>query len=112
MLCDLGHPLLLLARPRRKRSSVRLGSDDDFVNMIALGTFERADVETYACRRDSGEHHVSMAPRAGGALDSNVDAIGQGMRFRHDAFLIEAGAQHSQSPVMCLWGTSGDGSQH
>jgi hypothetical protein len=45
---------------------------------------------------------VSVAPWAGGALDLNVDVAGEGIRFCHDASLKEAGAQHSQSPVMCL----------
>jgi hypothetical protein len=43
-----------------------------------------------------------MAPWAGGALDLNVDVVGEGTRFWHDASLKEAGARHSQSPVMCL----------
>jgi hypothetical protein len=72
------------------------------VNVIAFGAFERAEIETHARRHDAREHHVSMAPWAGGALDLSVDVVGHGIGFCHDASLKEAGAQHSQSPVMCL----------
>jgi hypothetical protein len=88
--------------PWRKRLPERLGSDHYLVNVIAFGALERAEIETHARRRDAREHHVSMAPGAGRALDLNVDVVGQGTGFWHDASLKEAGARHSQSPVMCL----------
>jgi hypothetical protein len=88
--------------PWRKRLSECFGSDRYFVNVIALGAFEHAEIETRARRHDAREHHVSMAPWAGGALDLNVDVVGNGIEFGHDASLKEAGARHSQSPVMCL----------
>jgi hypothetical protein len=72
------------------------------VKVIALGALKRAEVETHAHGHDASEHHMSMALWTGGALDMNVDVVGQGMRLWHDASLKEAGAQHSQSPVMCL----------
>jgi hypothetical protein len=53
--------------------------------MFTLGALERAEVETHAFRHDAGEHHLSTAFRAGGALDVYVDAFGQEMGFWHDA---------------------------
>jgi hypothetical protein len=69
--------------------------------VIASGAFKRAEVEPYARGHNAREHHIGMALRAGGAVDMNVDGIGQGTGFRHDASLDEAGAQHSLSPVVC-----------
>lgn len=69
------------------------------MNVVALKALKRSEVETHALRRDASEHHVSMAFWTGGTLDVNVDAVGQGMRFWHDASLAETGAQHSLSPV-------------
>jgi len=82
------------------------------MNVVAFGALKDVEVETQACRHDTSEHHVSLAPWAGGALDLNVDVVGQGVRFRHHASLKGAGAQHSQSPVMCLLRTRRDGRQH
>jgi hypothetical protein len=70
--------------------------------MIAPGALKRAEVEPHACGHDASEHHVGVALWAGGAMGINVDGIGQGTGFRHDASLNKAGAQHSLSPVMCL----------
>ena len=67
--------------------------------MFTLGALERAEVETHAVRHDAGEHHLSTASWAGGALDVYVDAFGQEVGLWHDASLNEAGAQHSRSPV-------------
>jgi hypothetical protein len=68
-------------------------------NLVALWALKRAEVETHAYRHDASEHHVSMAAWANGAVNVNVDVVGQGMRLWHDASLDEAGAQHSQSPL-------------
>jgi hypothetical protein len=61
--------------PWRKRLPERVGSDHYFVNVIALGALKLAEIETHARRRDAREHHVSMAPRASGALDLSVDVV-------------------------------------
>jgi hypothetical protein len=47
--------------------------DQHLVNVVAFGALERAEVETCARRRDAGEHHVSVAFRAFGAMDLNVE---------------------------------------
>jgi hypothetical protein len=52
---------------------------------------------------------MSIALSADRAMDVNVDVFGQGMGFWHDAFLKEAGAQHSLSPVYACEVDSGDG---
>jgi hypothetical protein len=62
--------------PWRKRLPERVGSDHYFVNVIALGALKRAEIEAHARRHDAREHHVSMAPWAGGALDLSVDVVG------------------------------------
>jgi hypothetical protein len=72
------------------------------MNVIALGALECAEVETHAYRHDASKHHVSVAFSAGRALDLNVDVAGHGTNFWHCASLKEAGAQRSQSPVVCL----------
>jgi hypothetical protein len=51
---------------------------------------------------------MSIALWAGRAMDVNADVFGQGMGFWHDAFLKEAGAQHSLSPVYACEVDSGD----
>jgi hypothetical protein len=70
--------------------------------VFAFGALEHADVETYAVRHDTGERHLSTASRAGGALDVYVDAIGQRMRFWHDASLKEGGSATLSVIGMCL----------
>ena len=86
-----------------KRATERASGDHHLVNVIALRALKRAEVETRACGRDASEHHVSMADRAIGAIDLNVEMGEQGMRFRHDASPKGGGsATLSLSPVMCL----------
>jgi hypothetical protein len=63
----------------------RFGGDYRLVNVVAFGALKDPEVETYACGHDASEHHVSAAPWAGGALDSNADVVGQRMRFWHKA---------------------------
>jgi hypothetical protein len=75
----------------------RLGGDDHLVNVVALGALEDPEVETPACGHDAGEHHVSVAPCAGGAFYSSVDVVGQGTGFWHDASLKQAGARNTLS---------------
>jgi hypothetical protein len=72
------------------------------VKAIAPRTFKRAEIEPGVRGHDASEHHVSMTLWASGALDVEVDAIGQRMELWHDASLKDAGAQHSLSPVMRL----------
>lgn len=80
----------------------RFGGDSHLVNVIALRALKRAEVEPRARRHDAREHHGSMASGASWPLDVSIDVVGKKMGFLHDASLKEAGAQHSQSPVMCL----------
>jgi hypothetical protein len=79
------------------------------VKVVAPGTFKDAEIKTNASGHDAREHHVSMALGASGTLNWNVDVVGQGMEFWHDAFLKLVGAQHSRSPVTCLWCSTGNG---
>jgi hypothetical protein len=79
------------------------------VNVVALWAFKGVEVEPHACRHDASEHHMSIALSADRAVDVNADVFGQGMGFWHDAFLKEAGAQHSLSPVHACEVDSGDG---
>jgi hypothetical protein len=60
-----------------------IGLYNHIMNVIAAGAFERAEVETHACRRDVSKHHVSMAFWAGTALDLNVDVAGHRTNFWH-----------------------------
>lgn len=70
------------------------------MNVFALRALKRADIETHTRRHDPSEHHVSVAPWAGRAMDVKVDVVRQEIGFLHDASLVEkAGAQHSLSPV-------------
>jgi hypothetical protein len=75
------------------------------VNVVALGALKHAESETHACRHDASKHHVTMALGASGVMDVIVDVFGPGTKFRHDASLEQAGAgaQLSQSPVICPW---------
>jgi hypothetical protein len=55
------------------------------VNVVALRALKGAEVKANACRDNAGEHHASMASRAGRALDLNTDMVGQEIGFLHDA---------------------------
>jgi hypothetical protein len=79
------------------------------MNVVAFRALKGAEVEPHACRHDASEHHTSIALSEDRAMDVNVDVFGQGMGFWHDAFLKEAGAQHSLSPVYACEVDSGDG---
>jgi hypothetical protein len=79
------------------------------MNVVARWALKDAEIEPHACRHDASEHHMSIALSADRAMDVNVDVFGQGMGFWHDAFLKEAGAQHSLSPVYACEVDSGDG---
>jgi hypothetical protein len=93
---------------RFKLTPGRLVGDHHFVNVVAFGALKGSEVEARAYGHDAGEHHVGLALWAGRAMDLNVDVVGQGTRFRHDASLEEAGAQRSLSPI-CAWQSRGDG---
>jgi hypothetical protein len=69
----------------RKRPPERFGGDHHLLDVIALRTFKRAEIETNACGHDAGEQHAGMTSRAGGALDTSVDLFGQEIGFLHDA---------------------------
>lgn len=71
----------------------RFGGDHHLLGVVAVRALKDPKVETDAYRHDASEHHVSVAPWAGGALDLNVDVIGQRMRFWHNASLKQAGAR-------------------
>jgi len=58
------------------------------VNVIALWALECAEIKTHTCWHDAGEHHVSIALRAGRPLKLNVDVFRQEIGFLHDASLI------------------------
>lgn len=75
----------------------RFGGDHHLVSVVAVGALEDPEVETYAYGHDASEHHVSVTLGAGGALDLNVDIVGQGMRFWHGASLKQAGARNTLS---------------
>jgi hypothetical protein len=90
-----GAPVPALSRPTECA-----GLNYYLMNAITLRALERAEVETHAVRHDASKHHLSTASWAGGALDENIDAFGQGMGFWHDASLKQAGAQHSRSPII------------
>ena len=53
---------------RDKRLFERFGDDYHLVNVVARGALKDPEVETHACGHDASEHHVSVAPRAGGAF--------------------------------------------
>jgi hypothetical protein len=79
------------------------------MSVVALRTLKGTEAKPHACRHNANDHHVSLALRAGWAVDESADVFGQGMGFWHDASLKEAGAQHSQSPVEACELDSGDG---
>jgi hypothetical protein len=72
------------------------------VNMLALRALKGVEVESNSCGHDTKEHHASMAPWAGMALDLNTDIVWQKIRFLHMLPLEQAGAQHSLSPISAL----------
>jgi hypothetical protein len=65
-----------------------IGLDHHLFNVITLGAFKGADVETHTCRRDASDHHVSAAIWAGRTMEVKVDTFRQEIGFLHDAFLI------------------------
>jgi hypothetical protein len=74
------------------------------VNAGALRAFERAEVETHTSRHDAREHRDSTAFWARWPMDAGTYVVRQEIRFLHNAsFKGKAGAQHSLSPVGCLW---------
>jgi hypothetical protein len=70
---------------RAARLAERFGGNQNDVRVIARGALECAKLKPHAGGRDSGQHHVSIAFRAAGALKPNVDALGQETGFLHDA---------------------------
>ena len=72
------------------------------MNVLALRALKGVEVESNSCGHDTKEHHASMAPWAGRALDLNTDIVRQKIRFLHMLPLEQAGAQHSLSPIKCL----------
>jgi hypothetical protein len=62
------------------------------VNVLALRAFERAEVETHACRHDAREHRESAALWTSWMMDLSVYRVRQEIRFLHDASLNGGGS--------------------
>ena len=72
-------------------------------HVIADSAFERLQVGARACWLDTDEHHLGPAPWTGWALKrSRWNGGRQALGLGHGACFPykQAGAQHSQSPVM------------
>jgi hypothetical protein len=91
-------------QPAKRVGFHRIGRQEDLVNMIAGRTLECAQVQPRRTRFDMREQHPRMAGGAPRTLNfRNRDAVRRGIKFGHDASLAslnQAGARHSQSPVM------------
>jgi hypothetical protein len=79
-----------------------IGLNHQFVNMVTPGALKRAEIDTHTHRPDASKQHVSSALWTRGAIDLQVDVVGQKIGFLHDASLKAAGAQHSQSPAVAV----------
>jgi len=92
-----------------KRHAKCFRSDHYDVNVLALWTLKCSQSEAHTCRRYAGEHHVRIAFRAGGPLKVERWHARAGNRISAWRFPHKAGAQHSQSPLVCLCRSNSDG---
>jgi hypothetical protein len=76
----------------RKRSPECFGGDHDFVDVVALWAFKRAEVEAYSCGHDAREHHDTTALWASWTMDVSVYIIRQEIGFLHNASLKGGGS--------------------